>query len=122
MSLVYINQNRRASTVTPPTSLTLNHDNIKRNIEKISCLDLKFSHVNVRGLPDHRVERHMITNNQKDVVSIWWRDVLEDGIQWSSLADGESDNMTVIRIKGYCYKNCVIIIIIIIIIIIATES
>ena len=102
VNLVYINQNRRVSTVTPPTSLTLNHDNVKRNIEKISCLDLKFSHVTVRGLPDHRVDRHIITNSQKDVITIWWKDILEDGTQWSSLASGESNNIIVIRIKRSC--------------------
>lgn len=102
VSLVYPNQSGRRATnasMTPPTPLTLNHDNLKRPVEKISFLDLKFNHLSVKGMPDQRIKRHIITNSQKDLIAIWWKDIQDNGFQWSSLADGESDNIIVLRVK-----------------------
>lgn len=102
VSLVCPNQSGRRGTnssITPPTPLTLNHDNLKRPIEKISCLDLKFNHLSVKGMPDQRIKRQIIANSQKDLIAIWWKDVQDNGFQWSSLADGESDNIIVLRVK-----------------------
>ncbi len=83
----------------PPTPLTLIQENNRRPVEKISFLDLKLYHATIHGMPDEQIKRHIIANNQKDLVAVWWQDVQENGLQWSSLADGESDNVIVFHIK-----------------------
>ena len=101
IGLVCTNQKRHGSGTGSfnPTPLTLNHENVKKGIEKMSSLELKVCNICVRGMPDHRIDRHITVNSQKDLVAVWWQDIQESGLQWSSLADGESNNVAIIRIK-----------------------
>ena len=100
MTVVSIPQGRRASlSVTTP--LTLSHDKLKKKIDKLSTIDFKITTLDVKGLPDSRIDRHIVVNAQRDLIVIWWCDIQDNGLQWSALADGEHTNMILIRLKRY---------------------
>lgn len=91
---------RVSTTASLPTPLTLSQENTRRRIEKMACLDLKMSTLVVKGMPAGQVDRHVIANSQRDLVAIWWKDKQDGGLQWSSMADGECNNVTIIRKKS----------------------
>jgi len=55
-------------------------------------------------MPTGKVERHIVSNSQQDLVVIWWKDTQDAGWQWSSMADGGIHNLIVFRLSGYEHK------------------
>lgn len=91
---------RRVSLGEGPTALTLTHEKLKKKIEKISSIDLRYIELEIKGIPDHTIERHMLTNSQQDLLVIWWSDLIQDnGLLWSGMAGGEHTNMCIIKFK-----------------------
>ncbi|XP_019853301.1 PREDICTED: WD repeat-containing and planar cell polarity effector protein fritz homolog isoform X3 [Amphimedon queenslandica] len=96
----YFSPCRRLSTTDSPTAITLSHDKLKKRIEKLGTIDLKAFELDVKGLPDHQIDRHMCTNPQQDLLVVWWCDLQDSGLRWSSMAAGEHTNMVLIKLKG----------------------
>ena len=85
-----------------PTALTLTHEKLKKKIQRLSVLDLKSSELEVKGMPDHpQIVRNLLSNPQNDLLVVWWRDEQENGLRWSSMADGECTNVVLIKVKRY---------------------
>jgi hypothetical protein len=84
-----------------PTALTLTHEKLKKKIQRLSVLDLKSSELEVKGMPDHpQIVRNLLSNPQNDLLVVWWRDEQENGLRWSSMADGECTNVVLIKVKS----------------------
>ena len=81
-----------------PTALTLMHDKFKKRIQRVATMDLKTFDLEVKGMPDQRITRHLLVNPQSDLLVVWWSDE-DNGLHWSAMADGECNNIFIIKLK-----------------------
>lgn len=90
---------RNSVSMDGPTALNLSNDKFKKRIQRAATVDLKSFDLEVKGMPDHQIVRQMLVNPQSDLLVIWWSDEQENGLRWSAMADGECNNVVLIKLK-----------------------
>ena len=60
---------------------------------------MQMSLVDVEGMANDMVHRHIVANSRGDLVAIWWRDTQDSGWQWSSMADSSINNVLLFRMN-----------------------
>ncbi|NXG51073.1 FRITZ protein, partial [Psilopogon haemacephalus] len=63
---------------------------VRRKLEKLSCLDLKISYTDALGPEGRRTKRHLVINSIQDMVICWWS-AASDGLWPSSPISCEKD-------------------------------
>ncbi|NXG13011.1 FRITZ protein, partial [Grallaria varia] len=59
---------------------------VNKRLEKLSCLDLKISYIDILGPEGRRMKRHLAINSMQDMVICWWS-ATSDGVwPWSPIS------------------------------------
>ncbi|NXI44067.1 FRITZ protein, partial [Galbula dea] len=64
----------------------LDSPGVNRRLEKLSCLDLKISYVDIPGPEGRRMKRHLTINLVQDMVVCWWSATSDGAWPWSPIS------------------------------------
>ncbi|NXK92760.1 FRITZ protein, partial [Formicarius rufipectus] len=60
--------------------------NVNKRLEKLSCLDLQISYVDILGPEGRRMKRHLAINCLQDMVICWWSTISDGAWPWSPIS------------------------------------
>ncbi|NXI63629.1 FRITZ protein, partial [Anseranas semipalmata] len=59
---------------------------VNRRLEKLSCLDVKISYIDIPGPEGRRMKRHLAINCMQDMVICWWSATSDGAWPWSPIS------------------------------------
>ncbi|XP_027753954.1 WD repeat-containing and planar cell polarity effector protein fritz homolog isoform X2 [Empidonax traillii] len=59
---------------------------VNKRLEKLSCLDLKISYIDILGPEGRRMKRHLAINCMQDMVICWWSATSDGAWPWSPIS------------------------------------
>ncbi|NXM05472.1 FRITZ protein, partial [Tyrannus savana] len=59
---------------------------VNKRLEKLSCLDLKISYIDILGPEGRRMKRHLAINCVQDMVICWWSATSDGAWPWSPIS------------------------------------
>ncbi|NWS34293.1 FRITZ protein, partial [Polioptila caerulea] len=65
---------------------TMDCPDVNKRLEKLSCLDLKISYVDIPGPEGRRMKRHLAINCMQDLVICWWSATSDGAWPWSPIS------------------------------------